>query len=82
VCCRIASGNRQEIVMSTRKPTLLRWTEQAEAKHVCALATLEREPQSAAARPVAFAPPRPVGIRRRPPLLPRLRGWLGGAGRK
>jgi hypothetical protein len=67
--------------MTAKKPTLLRWTEEAEAEHVCALATLEREPQNAAARPVAFASP-PFSTRRRPALLPRLLSWLGGPGRK
>ncbi len=67
--------------MTAKKPTLLRWTEEAEAEHVCALATLEREPQNAAASPVAFAP-QPFSTSRRPALLPRLLSWLGGPGRK
>ena len=42
--------------MTTRRPTLLRWTEEAEAEQMCALAMLEREPQNVAACPVAVAP--------------------------
>jgi len=67
--------------MTAKKPTLLRWTEEAEAEHVCALATLEREPQSAAARPAAFAS-QPFSTRRRPALLPRLLSWFRNAGRQ
>ncbi len=46
----------QETVVTTRIPTLLRWTEEAEAAQVRALAAFECEPESAAVRPVAFAP--------------------------
>ena len=64
--------------MITRRPVLRRWTEQAEAEQMCALAMFEREPQNlAAACPVAVAP-RFVSMRRAPALLSRLRGWFGG----
>jgi hypothetical protein len=64
--------------MTTRRPTLLRWTEEAEAEQVRALAAFEREPQTPAARPVAFAP-EPFSTRHRPALLPWLLSWFGGA---
>jgi len=63
----------------TRRPILLRWTEEAEAERVCALAILEGEPQDAAARPAAIAA-KPCSTRRRPTLLPSLLNWFGGAG--
>jgi hypothetical protein len=68
----------QEIVMNSRRPTILRWVEEAEAEQVRLWSSFEREPQPAAARPVASATP-PFSRRRRPALLPWLRRWLGGA---
>lgn len=63
--------------MTRRRPTLRRWTEEAEAEHMCTLAILEREPQNFAACPVAAAP-RFVSLRHAPAVLARLRGWFGG----
>lgn len=63
--------------MTTRRPTLLRWTEESEAAQVRALATFECEPESAAARPVASAPQPPL-TRHRPAVLPWLLSWFGG----
>lgn len=62
--------------MIVRRPIPLRWTEEAEAEQVCALAALEREPHSGAARVVG------VAIRsslpgRRPALLSRLLSLFG-----
>jgi hypothetical protein len=62
--------------MTTRRPTLLRWTEESEAAQVYALAALERESQSAAARPVAVVP-QPPSTRHRPSVLPWLLSWFG-----
>ncbi|MGH7044758.1 MAG: hypothetical protein ACREE2_00025 [Stellaceae bacterium] len=39
--------------MSTRHSTLLRWTEEADAEEICAIAMFEHEPQDATACPVA-----------------------------
>ncbi len=64
--------------MTMRRPILLRWSEEAEAEHVRALAGLEREPQSAAARPVAVAL-HPFSTRHRPAVLPWLFGWFAAA---
>jgi hypothetical protein len=63
--------------MTTRRSTLLRWTEETEAAQVRALATFECEPQSAAARPVASAP-QPSSARHRLTVLPWLLSWFGG----
>jgi hypothetical protein len=63
--------------MTTRKPTLLRWTEESEAARGRALATFGCEPESAAARPVASAP-QPPSTRHRPAVLPWLLSWFGG----
>lgn len=60
--------------MTTRIPTLLRWTEEAEAAQVRALAAFEREPESAAARPVPSVP-QPLPTRHR---LTWLLSWFGG----
>jgi hypothetical protein len=57
--------------MTTRRPTLLRWTEESEAAQVRALATFECEPESAAARPIA-------STRHRPAVLPWLLSWFVG----
>jgi len=43
--------------MIAKTPVPLRWSEKAEAAQVCTLALLEREPQSATARPIDVAPP-------------------------
>ncbi len=67
--------------MPARNPRLLRWTEQAEAEHVRALAILEPEPQSAAARPKVIAEQR-LSAPFRSVLLPRLLTWFGGPGRQ
>lgn len=63
-----------------RKPTFLRWSEEAEAEHVRAWAALEPEPapepQSAADRSDECV--RPVSPpRHRPVLFPWLRSLLG-----
>jgi hypothetical protein len=63
--------------MTTRKPTLLRWTEESEAAQVRALATFECEPESAAARPTASVP-QPSSTRHRSAVLPWLLSWFGG----
>jgi hypothetical protein len=65
--------------MNARLPTPLRWTEEAEAKAICALAVLESEPQSAAVRVAAgtgsniisMAPPHHLTRSRKGP-----RKWL------
>lgn len=61
--------------MVTRRPIPLRWAEDAEAEQVCALAILEPEAESGAARPVGVAPQ---------PGAPLWRGvllrWLGFGG--
>jgi hypothetical protein len=67
----------QEAVVTARIPTLLRWSEEAEAAQVCALAAFECESESAAVRPVAFDP-HPWSQRNRHAVLPRLLSWLGG----
>ena len=63
--------------MTTRRPTLLRWTEETEAAQVRALATFEYEPQSAGARPVASGP-QPWSARHPLTVLPWLLSWFGG----
>ncbi len=63
--------------MTTRRPTLLRWTEESEAAQVRALATFECESESAAARPVASAP-QSLSARHRLAVLPWLLSWFGG----
>ena len=63
--------------MTTRRPTLLRWTEESEAAQVRALATFEREPESAAVRPVASGP-QTLSTRHRLAVLPWLLSWFGG----
>ncbi|HXC91240.1 MAG TPA: hypothetical protein VNV18_13845 [Stellaceae bacterium] len=61
--------------MTACPPTLLRWTEEAEAEEVCALALLQREPQSGAVRALeAAAATRSSGGA--PALWPRLLGWF------
>jgi hypothetical protein len=65
--------------MTTRRPTLLRWTEESEAAQVRALATFECEPESAAARPVASAP-QALSTWHRPAVLPWLLSWFGRSG--
>ncbi|MGA8550970.1 MAG: hypothetical protein WB678_12110 [Stellaceae bacterium] len=65
--------------MTARNPRLLRWTEQAEAEHVRALAILEPEPQSAAAQPKVI-PEQRFSALCRPALLPRLLSWFGAPG--
>ncbi len=61
--------------MTPRRPTLRRWTEEAEAEQICALAMLEREPQNVAACPVAVAP-HVLSTRHAAALPARLRGWF------
>jgi len=63
--------------MTTRRPTLLRWTEESEAAQVRALATFECEPESAAARPVT-PDPQPLSAGHRLTMLPWLLSWFGG----
>jgi hypothetical protein len=63
--------------MTTRRSTLLRWTEESEAAQVRVLATFESEPQSAAARPVG-SDPQPLSTRHRLAVLPWLLSWFGG----
>jgi hypothetical protein len=62
--------------MTTRRPTLLRWSEEAE--QVRALKGLEHAPHSAAARPVAFAL-HPFSTRHRSAVLPWLLSWFAAA---
>jgi hypothetical protein len=61
--------------MTTRSPTLLRWSEEAEAEQVRTLAMLEGEPQPATALRVAIAA-RACSPRHRLAMLLR---WLGGS---
>jgi hypothetical protein len=61
--------------MNPGTPTLLRWTEQAEAEAVCALAVLQCEPQSAAVRLVEWATPIPSFVAW-PALWSRLLTWF------
>ena len=63
--------------MTTRRPTLLRWTEESEAAQVRALATFECELESATARPVVSGP-QPSSSRHRQAVLPWLLSWFGG----
>lgn len=58
--------------MTSRKPTLLRWAEEAEAKQVCEWAGFEH----ASDRVKVGAPPSPSSSDR-PSLLRRLRGLFG-----
>jgi hypothetical protein len=57
--------------MNPGTPIFLRWTERAEAEAVCALAVLEREPQSAVVRLVDWAVPIRSSVAR-PALWSRL----------
>ncbi len=65
--------------MTARTPRLLRWTEEVEAQHVRALANLEPEARSAAARPKLIADQR-VSAPFRSAMLPRLLSWFGAPG--
>jgi hypothetical protein len=58
-------------------PTPLHWTEESEEKAVCALALLQREPQSLAIRPIEWMAP----IGTAGALWLQLWRWLGRAGR-
>lgn len=54
--------------MTARQPTPLRWTEETEAETMCALARLEREPQSPTVRVAVLVIPFPSAatpVRRR-----------------
>jgi hypothetical protein len=62
--------------MTMRRSTLLRWTEEAEAEQMRAMAMSEREPQNIAACPVAAAQ-HFFSKGHAPALLGRLRGWFG-----
>jgi hypothetical protein len=66
--------------MTARTPILLRWTEEAEAEQVRALAAFQREPESAAVRPIALAAS-PFGMWHHPALPPWLLSWFNGAKR-
>ena len=57
--------------MALRKPTLLRWTEEAEAHQVCEWAELERDGLDSALQLRQCVPP-PSRSRRLPVLLRRL----------
>jgi hypothetical protein len=62
--------------MTPRRPIPLRWAEEAEAEQVCALAVLEPEVESGAARPVCCAP-QSYAPQSCSPLWPSLlRRWL------
>jgi hypothetical protein len=61
--------------MTQSMPMPLRWTEEAEAEEICALAVLEREPRSAAVRPVERSAAISFFAMSRA-LLPRLLGRL------
>jgi hypothetical protein len=54
--------------MTASLPTPLRWTEEAEAEAMCALAVVQREPQSGAVRVAVYAAPIASAalLRRRP----------------
>ena len=58
--------------MTSRKPTFLRWVEEAEAKQVCEWAELEDARDHA-----EVCPELPPSSRIRPFLLRRLRGLFG-----
>ena len=58
--------------MTSRKPTFLRWLEEAEAKQVCEWAELERARDRA-----EVCPELPRSSRIQPFLLRRLRGLFG-----
>ena len=68
----------QEAIVTTRIPILMRWTEEAEAAQVCALAAFEREPESAAVR-AAAADRHALPPHNRQAVLPRLLSWFGGS---
>ncbi|HTV45440.1 MAG TPA: hypothetical protein VMF05_08995 [Stellaceae bacterium] len=65
--------------MSVHHSTLLRWTEQAEAEQICAIAMVEHEPQDVAACLVAPAA-QPLPARPRQRLGWRRLGRLFGEG--
>jgi hypothetical protein len=64
--------NLREFAVTSRKPTFVRWAEEAEAKQVCEWAGLER-----ACDPPDVDTERSHGSRERPPFLRRLRGLFG-----
>jgi hypothetical protein len=61
--------------MNASSPMPLRWSEQAEAEEVCALALVEHGQESAVVRPVED-PASASSAVRRPALLPWLLGWF------
>jgi hypothetical protein len=61
-----------EIAVTSRKPTFVRWAEEAEAKQVCEWAELEQ-----ACDPPDVDIERSHGPRERPPFFRRLRGLFG-----
>jgi hypothetical protein len=61
--------------MSLWTPIFLRWTEQAEAEAVCALAVLQHDPQSGAVRLVDWSTRIPASVARSA-LWPRLLSWF------
>lgn len=63
--------------MRLRGSTLVRWTEQAEAEQMCAMAMVERAPQEVAACPLTGTP-RAAAVHHSPGPLSRLRCWLAG----
>jgi len=65
--------NLGEFAVTSRKPTFVRWAEEAEAKQVCEWAELEQ-----ACDPPDVDTERSYGSRERPPFLRRLRGLFGG----
>ena len=64
--------NLGEFAVTSRKPTFVRWAEEAEAKQVCEWAELEQ-----ACDPPDVDTARSHGSRERPPFLRRLRGMFG-----
>ena len=64
--------NLGEFAVTSRKPTFVRWAEEAEAKQVCEWAELEQ-----ACDPPDVDTARSHGSRVRPPFLRRLRGMFG-----
>jgi hypothetical protein len=65
--------------MIRRRSRLLRWTEDAEAEQMRALAIFQRDPQEVAACRLAVAAPA-ASLRSAPTVLARLLSVLGGRG--
>lgn len=66
--------------MTARRPTPVRWAEEAEAAQMRAMAMLQREPQNIAECPVTVVL-HPVSLRHRFALAAEPVGWRGPADR-